>query len=99
MLKNTKPVAPPYILLIKNKPFKTKNEPRELSEVHSKVGHERRLKFEDANYRYSKPVGHTVTFTGHPKWVKILKINIFELYLKIIIFEKYKESPLFFGGK
>ena len=28
---------------IKNKSFKTKNEPRELSEVYSKVGRERRL--------------------------------------------------------
>ena len=36
--------------------------------------------------------------TGRPEWVKILKINIFELYLKIMIFEKYKESPLFLVG-
>ena len=36
--------------------------------------------------------------TGRPEWVKILKINIFELYPKVMIFEKYKESPLFLVG-
>ena len=45
---------------IKHKSFKTKNEPRKLSKVYSKVGHERGLKFEDASYRHSKLVGTNI---------------------------------------
>ena len=64
------------IYFIKNKSFETKNEPRELPKVYSKVGHERRLKFQDANYRHSKLVGtniiivDTVTTYRTPLWVR-----------------------------